>query len=125
MNDIYRDQMLDHFENPRHWGSLTPADGTHEDCNPLCGDCIRVDVKLSEDSQTLADAMFNGQGCIVSQASASMLLEDAVGKPIVEVTSLAPEYLLKLIGAPLTPARVKCALLSLKVLKSALHDAAV
>ena len=98
MNDIYRDQMLDHFENPRHWGSLTPADGTHEDCNPLCGDCIRVDVKLSEDGQTLADAMFNGQGCIVSQASASMLLEDAVGKPIVEVTSLAPEYLLKLIS---------------------------
>ncbi len=123
MSDIYREQMLDHFENPRHYGTLDAADGSHEDCNPLCGDCIHMDVKLSDDGQTLADAAFSGQGCIVSQAAASMLLEDVIGNKIADLKELAPEYLLKLIGAPLTPARVKCALLSLKVLKSALHTA--
>ncbi len=121
MNDIYRDHLLDHYENPRHQGTLNPADGASEDCNPLCGDCIHIDVKLSEDGKTLADAAFSGQGCIVSQAAASMLLEDAVGKDVAELRNLAPEYLLELVGAPLTPARVKCALLSLKVLKGALH----
>jgi nitrogen fixation protein NifU and related proteins len=121
MNDMYRDHLLDHYENPRQQGSLEAPSGTHEDCNPLCGDCLRIDVRVSEDGKTLADAVFSGQGCIVSQAAASMLLEDAVGKDVDVVRNLSPEYLLELVGAPLTPARVKCALLSLKVLKSALH----
>ena len=121
MNDMYRNHLLDHYENPRHQGSLDPHSGTHEDCNPLCGDCLRIDVQVSEDGKTLANALFSGQGCIVSQAAASMLLEDMIGKDLEFVCNLPPEYLLKLVAAPLTPARVKCALLSLKVLKSALH----
>lgn len=122
MNDMYRDHLLDHYENPRQQGSLETPSGTHEDCNPLCGDCLRIDVRVSDDGKTLADAVFSGQGCIVSQAAASMLLEDVVGKDLAVVRNLSPEYLLGLVGAPLTPARVKCALLSLKVLKSALHQ---
>ncbi len=121
MNDMYRDHLLDHYENPRQQGSLEAPSGTHEDCNPLCGDCLRIDVQVSADGKTLADAVFNGQGCIVSQAAASMLLEDVIGKDLDIVRNLPPDYLLKLVGVPLTPARVKCALLSLKVLKSALH----
>lgn len=121
MNDMYRDHLLDHYENPRKQGSLNAPTGTHEDCNPLCGDCLRIDVQVSQDGHTLTDAVFSGQGCIVSQAAASMLLEDVVGKDVETVRNLPPEYLLALVGAPLTPARVKCALLSLKVLKSALH----
>lgn len=120
MQDLYREHILDHYENPRHHGRIEHADITHEEDNPLCGDRIRIDVKFAEHDGRLhiADAAFTGEGCIISQASASMLLEDVVGKPVDEVERLEAQHVLDLIGVPLTAARVKCALLGLKVLKT-------
>ena len=121
--DQYRDQLLDHYENPRHHGTLAKADGLFEDSNPICGDRVRIEVQLSDDHNTLADAAFTGDGCIISQASASLLLDDSVGKLVAAINDLEPQYILKLIGVPLTAQRVKCALLSFKVLKGALAAA--
>lgn len=120
MQDLYREHILDHYENPRYHGALEKADITHEESNPLCGDRIQVQVRLSDDGgqARIADAAFTGEGCIISQAAASMLLEDVVGKPIAEVENMEPQHVLDLLGAPLTAARVKCALLGLKVLKT-------
>jgi nitrogen fixation NifU-like protein len=124
MDDLYRDNLLDHYENPRHHGTLSQADGVFEDNNPLCGDRLRIEVKLSDDKAALADAAFTGDGCIISQAAASMLLEDSVSKLVASIDALEPQHVLKLIGVPLTAQRVKCALLSFKVLKGALAEAA-
>jgi nitrogen fixation NifU-like protein len=87
----------------------------------MCGDQIQMEVQFSPDKLRLADAAFTGQGCTISQAAASMLLEDSVGKPVSEILSLEPQQMLDLIGMPLTAARVKCALLGFKVLKDALR----
>jgi nitrogen fixation NifU-like protein len=124
MDDLYRDNLLDHYENPRHQGALPQADGVFEDSNPLCGDRLRIEVKLSDDKTALTDAAFTGEGCIISQAAASMLLEDSVSKLVAAIGELEPQHVLKLIGVPLTAQRVKCALLSFKVLKGALAEAA-
>ncbi|MCS6773360.1 MAG: iron-sulfur cluster assembly scaffold protein [Anaerolineae bacterium] len=118
MNDLYREHILDHYENPRFHGTLPDADFSREESNPLCGDRVRIDVKLSPDKTRIANAGFTGDGCIISQAATSMLLEDIVGEPIDEVEGLDPQHVLDLIGVPLTANRVKCALLGLKVLKS-------
>lgn len=118
MQDLYREHILDHYENPRHHGTIDNADITREESNPLCGDRVRIDVKLSEDHARIADAAFTGDGCIISQAAASMLLEDVMGKPIAEVEDIEPQHMLDLVGVPLTANRVKCALLGLKVLKT-------
>ena len=122
MEDLYRDNLLDHYENPRHHGTLEHADISHEESNPLCGDKIRVDVKLSEDGTQIAEIAFSGDGCIISQASASMLMEDVAGKPIEVVQKMEREDMLAMVGAPLTAARVKCAMLGLKVLKTGLYQ---
>lgn len=122
MSDLYRDHILDHYENPRHRGAIEGATISHEETNPLCGDRIRVDVKLSDDGQTIADIAFSGDGCIISQASASMLMEDVVGKAVAEALATDRQRVLDLVGAPLTPARVKCALLGLKVLKTGIAN---
>ncbi|MFN4293861.1 MAG: Fe-S cluster assembly sulfur transfer protein SufU [Thermoflexales bacterium] len=120
MQDLYREHILDHYENPRHHGVIEHADISHEESNPLCGDRIRIDVKLDGEGERyrIADAAFTGDGCIISQAAASMLLEDVVGKPLDEVAQMEPQHVLDLVGVPLTAARVKCALLGLKVLKT-------
>jgi nitrogen fixation NifU-like protein len=123
MDDLYRDNLLDHYENPRHHGVLPQADGVFEDSNPLCGDKLHIEVKLSDDQNTLADAAFTGDGCIISQAAASMLLDDSINKLVTAIDQMEPQHVLKLIGVPLTAQRVKCALLSFKVLKGALADA--
>ena len=123
MDDLYRDQLLDHYENPRHHDALAKVDGLFEDSNPICGDRVRIEVQLSDDQNVLADAAFSGDGCIISQATASLLLDDSVGKLVTTINDLEPHYVLKLIGVPLTAQRVKCALLSFKVLKGALADA--
>lgn len=120
MEDLYREYILDHYENPRHQGEIAGADISHEESNPLCGDRIRIDVKLSADQNSIEDAGFTGDGCIISQAAASMLLEDVVGKPVAEVENMEPQHVLDLVGVPLTANRVKCALLGLKVLKTGL-----
>ncbi len=122
MEDLYRENLLDHYENPRHHGTLEHPDISHEESNPLCGDQIRVDVRLSEDGTRIAEVAFSGDGCIISQASASMLMEDVAGKSVADVQKLDRQDVLDLVGVPLTAARVKCALLGLKVLKAGLYQ---
>jgi len=119
-SSFYREQIMDHYRDPRHHGRLVAPTASHEESNPLCGDMIHIDV-LTADG-TLADARFDGQGCAVSQASASMLLEEVVGKPLAEVAAFTRDDLFALIGVPLSPARIKCALLPLAVLRAALND---
>lgn len=121
--NLQRDLLLDHYENPRHHGTLAAPDGSFADTNPVCGDCIRIEVKLGQDGVRLDEAAFTGDGCIISQAAASLLLDDAVGQLVARIEELEPQHVLKLIGMPLTAQRVKCALLPFKVLKEALHQA--
>lgn len=115
-DDIYREIILDHYRNPRNKGRLTDPDVTIHDSNPLCGDEIDMHLRVEEDK--IKDIKFEGRGCAISQASASMLTEMVLNKPLSMVKSLAKEDILENIGLTnLGPARIKCALLSLKVLK--------
>jgi nitrogen fixation NifU-like protein len=116
MSDLYREQILDHYRNPRNHGTLEPNDGSFEDTNPLCGDRVRMDVRL--DGDRIAEIRFSGRGCAISQASASMLTEMVAGQEIQAVRELTKDDLLEEIGIPISPARLKCALLPLKVLKA-------
>jgi nitrogen fixation NifU-like protein len=117
MDDFYRELILDHYKHPRHHGTLDPHDFSYEDENPLCGDKLRIDVRLDE-NQRVQDVAFTGRGCAISQASASLLSESIVGKSLAEVKALTRDDILELLGIELTPVRLKCALLSLKVLKA-------
>ena len=117
--DLYREIILDHYRNPRNRGTLDPADYTAEDVNPLCGDEIRIDVRVADGK--VDEIKFSGRGCAVSQASASILTEMAEGMTLDEVKALTKDDLLEEIGIPVSPARLKCALLSLKVLKSGIY----
>ncbi len=116
MDDLYREEILDHYHSPRHRGRLESPDATFEDDNPLCGDRVRMDVRFAEDG-SIAEARFCGEGCAISQATASMLCEQVEGKQIPEVTNWDKQAVLDLLGISLTPVRLKCALLPLKVLK--------
>jgi|SRR5690606_25287928 len=118
-DSIYREIILDHYQNPRHRGTLDPHDYSYEDSNPLCGDEVRIDARVKDD--VISEIAFTGQGCAISQASASILMELAHGKTLDEVKAIDKEELLDEIGIELSPARLKCALLSLKVLKAALY----
>lgn len=117
MDDLYREVILDHYKNPLYRGALEPADISFEDDNPLCGDHIRIDLRLN-DQNIVEEAAFDGHGCAISQASADMLLESIIGKNIDEVKLLTKQHILDLLGLDLGPVRLKCALLSLKVLKA-------
>jgi len=115
-DDIYREIILDHYRNPRNKGRLTDPDVTIHDSNPLCGDEIDMHLRVEEDK--IKDIKFEGRGCAISQASASMLTEMVSNKPLSMVKNLSKEDILENIGLTnLGPARIKCALLSLKVLK--------
>ncbi|HEX9317559.1 MAG TPA: SUF system NifU family Fe-S cluster assembly protein [Nitrososphaeraceae archaeon] len=115
-DDIYREIILDHYRNPRNKGKLAIADVSVHDSNPLCGD--EIDMHLKIDSNTIQDVKFEGRGCAISQASASMLTEMVMGKDLEFIKELKKEDILENIGLTnLGPARIKCALLSLKVLK--------
>ena len=118
-DDLYRDIILDHYRNPRHKGTLDPADYTYEDVNPLCGDEIRIDVRVKDDK--VDEIAFSGRGCAISQASASILMEMTAGQPLDEVKAITKEDLLEELMVPISPARLKCALLSLKVLKAGIY----
>jgi nitrogen fixation NifU-like protein len=120
MDDMYREVILDHYKNPRNHGKLDPADFSFEDDNPLCGDRIRIDVRVGEDNK-VKEVAFSGQGCAISQASASMLTEHIIGKSLDEVKQLSKDDILELLGIELGPVRLKCALLSLKVLKAGVY----
>ncbi len=119
MSDLYREHILDHYQNPRNYGTLENPDRSFEDSNPLCGDRIRIDLKLADDR--IVDIRFSGRGCAISQASASILTEMVKGKSLEEVRRLSADDLLEELGVPISPARRKCALLSLKVLKAAAY----
>ncbi len=121
-DSLYRELILDHSKNPRNKGTLDPADYTYEDVNPLCGDEIRIDVRVADDRVT--DIKFSGRGCAISQAAASMLTELALGQPVAEVKAISKEDILEELGVPIGPARMKCALLGLKVLKAGLYGMA-
>jgi nitrogen fixation protein NifU and related proteins len=118
-DSIYREIIMDHSRNPRNKGTLDPADFTYEDVNPLCGDEIRIDVRVKNDQ--IDEIAFSGRGCAVSQASASILTEMVDGMSIEQVKAITKDDLLEEIGIPVSPARLKCALLSLKVLKAGLY----
>jgi nitrogen fixation NifU-like protein len=117
---MYREQIIDLYENPLNWGSLEPADISYEEDNPLCGDVIQIDVRL-DDENRIADVKWHGQGCAISQASASLLTEEIKGKTVDEVKAYTKDELLELLGIQLSMTRVKCALLSLKVLKAGVY----
>lgn len=116
MEDLYREVILDHYQNPRNYGTLDPADISYEEDNPVCGDHIRLDLRL--ENGRVAEVRFSGHGCAISQASASMLTETIEGKTLEEIKSLSKEDIVDMLGIPLGPVRLKCALLSLKVLKA-------
>ena len=117
MDDFYRELILDHYKNPRHKGTLDPHDFSYADENPLCGDQLRIDVRLDE-QQRVKEVAFTGRGCAISQASASLLTEKIEGLSLDQIKALTKDDILELLGIELTPVRLKCALLSLKVLKA-------
>ena len=117
MDDLYRELIIEHYKNPVYRGELTPSDISFEDENPLCGDHIRIDLRL-DDHGNVKDAAFSGHGCAISQASADLLLEAIIGKHIDEVKAMGKEDVLELLGIELSPIRLKCALLPLKVVKA-------
>jgi nitrogen fixation NifU-like protein len=120
-DQLYREVILDHYKNPRGHGLLEAPDAQAEGQNPLCGDEIAVSVRF--DGETIADVGFEGRGCAISQAATSMLTEIVVGRTAEDVARMPNEELLDEIGIPLTPVRLKCAILGLGVLKVALHKA--
>jgi len=122
-SDFYREVILDHYKNPRSYGVLDDADARAEGQNPLCGDEVTVTVKFAPDGETIDRVGFEGRGCAISQAATSMLTELVQGRTASEVAGLPKEELLDEIGIPLTPIRLKCAILGLGVLKVALHRA--
>ena len=128
-DDFYREIILDHYKSPRGHGEIADPTTTAEGQNPLCGDEVTMYLKLAEDGETIEDVTFTGHGCAISQASTSMLTEAVKGRKAAEVAALASENapLVELMvesGTPLTPVRLKCALLGLGVLKVALNKAA-
>ncbi len=122
-DQLYREVILDHYKNPRGHGVLDPADAEAEGENPLCGDEVSVYVRFAEDGETLDEVKFSGRGCAISQAATSMLTEMVTGKTAAQVAALPKEELLDEVGIPLTPIRLKCAMLGLTTLKVALHRA--
>jgi nitrogen fixation NifU-like protein len=121
VDDLYREVILDHYKNPRGHGVIEGADAQAEGLNPLCGDEVTIYVQFEDDGETIGEVKFSGRGCAISQASTSMLMEMVKGRTASEIADLPKEDLLEEIGIPLTPIRLKCALLGLGVLKVALH----
>jgi len=115
MDSLYKEIVLDHYKNPHNFGELDPADYTAEDSNPLCGDQVRMDLRVEDGIVT--DVKFSGRGCAVSMASTSILTDMIKGRPLDEVLQITKDDLLEEIGIPVSPARMKCATLGLNVLK--------
>lgn len=120
MDDLYRELIIDRYRHPLYRGELQPNDVTFEDENPLCGDRIRIDLRLDGEDR-VSEATFSGQGCAISQVSADLLMESIRGKTLEEVKRLTKEHVLDMLGIELGPVRLKCALLSLKVLKAGVY----
>ena len=120
MDDLYREVIIEHYKNPSYRGHLDPHNIQFEDSNPLCGDHIEITLQVGEDG-IVKDARFDGHGCAISQASADLLIESSIGKSVDEIKQLNKENILELLGIDLGPVRLKCALLSLKVLKAGVY----
>lgn len=123
MNDMYRDNIIDHYKNPQYRGHLDPASIAFEDDNPLCGDHIEITLRVDETGK-VTDGRFEGKGCAISQASADLLIESVIGRKMDEVKTLSKQDVLDLLGIELGPVRLKCALLPLKVLKAGAYGLA-
>jgi nitrogen fixation NifU-like protein len=121
MDDLYRDEILEHYRNPHNFGTLDEPTLVKEGSNPLCGDRITLMLAISSDG-TVEDVTFTGRGCAISQASASMLTDEIKGKPLTEVAATGRQDVLDNLGIEISPARMKCAMLSLETLKSAVSD---
>lgn len=119
--EIYQEHVLDHYEDPYHRGHLAHPTHAHEDDNPLCGDVVRIELDVTPEGK-IHEAWFDGDGCCISQAAASMLVEKIEGKPVEEVRQFSAQQMLDLFGAKLTPNRQKCCLLSWRVLQSAVFS---
>ena len=122
-DQLYREVILDHYKNPRGHGVIEDADVAAEGQNPLCGDEVSIYVSFQPDGDTIDEVKFSGRGCAISQAATSMLTEMVQGRTASEVAALDKDELLEEIGIPLTPIRLKCAMLGLTTLKVALHKA--
>lgn len=118
MDALYRDYILDHYKSPRNFGELEPHDREWHDHNPLCGDELGVHLVM-DDEGTITDLRFHGQGCAISQASASIASEELIGMTVDEVGALGADWVIDLLGIEISPTRRKCALLSLKVMRGA------
>lgn len=120
MDDLYRETIIDRYQNPRFRGVLDPHTHSYEDDNPVCGDHIRIDLRV-DDKDIVTEANFSGEGCSISQASADLLMEKVTGMPVAQVRELGKQDILDMLGIELGPVRLKCALLSLKVLKGGVY----
>jgi nitrogen fixation NifU-like protein len=120
MDDLYRENILDHYRSPRNAGHLDHPSATAEGVNPLCGD--ELSIELSVEDGVVSDVRYNGRGCAISQAAASMLSEQIKGRRIDELSAIGKDDVLDELGIPLTPIRLKCAMLSVGVLKVALNN---
>lgn len=120
MEDLYREIIIDHYKNPQYRGHLDPNNIHFEDDNPLCGDHIEITLRVDPSSK-VTEGRFDGKGCAISQASADLLIESIIGKSLEDVKKLNKQDILDLLGIELGPVRLKCALLSLKVLKAGVY----
>ena len=112
---IYRENILDHYAHPRHFGKLAKFDAEHREFNPLCGDETTIQIKI--ENNKIHDIKFSGKGCAISVASASMLLSEIKGKNLDEVKNITKEDIIELLNIPISPVRIKCALLALETLR--------
>jgi nitrogen fixation NifU-like protein len=121
VDQLYREIILDHYKNPRGHGTMEDPDAEAEGMNPLCGDEVSIYVAFGEDGETIDEVKVSGRGCAISQAATSMLTEMVTGRTASDVAAMPKEQLLEELGIPLTPVRLKCAILGLSTLKLALH----
>ncbi|MGQ0536055.1 MAG: Fe-S cluster assembly sulfur transfer protein SufU [Methanobacteriota archaeon] len=115
--DMYQTNILDHYKSPRNFGKLEPSDVAHQEDNPLCGDEVTIYLRLGADDRIDA-VMFEGRGCAISQASTSMLTEEVKGKSLQEILKFTKEDILRLLGIPVSPVRMKCAVLGLQTMQA-------